>query len=244
MVFAGSLFATACDDPKPTTSTAMATAATSAANAAPQVAVSSAGPSANASAAPSPAPTFAAGNFDLDPVHSRMGFSVKHMMVSSTRGEFRKFTGTAAIHPADLAKSNVNIDIDADSIDTHEAKRDTHLRSPDFFDTKKFPKVTFKSTAIEKVANGYKVTGNLTMRDVTKLITLDVDNFSAELKDPYGNQRIGTHASGKVNRSDFGLKYNPALETGGVVVGEEVTLDFEIELIRKKEGDIKASVAK
>lgn len=253
MMFAGSLFAAACDEPKPTTTTATATAATStmpttaavASGAASALASTTASASASAAAtSTAPIATLAAGNFDIDPSHSRMGFSVKHMMVSSTRGEFRKFTGAATINPTDLAKSSVTIDIDPDSIDTHEPKRDTHLKSPDFFDTKKFPKMTFKSTSIEKVASGYKVTGNLTMRDVTKPVTLDVDNFSAESKDPYGNLRTGTHATGKLNRTDFGLKYNSVLETGGVAVGEEVTLDFEIELIRKKEGDAKAPATK
>lgn len=235
-VFAASIGVAACDEPKATTTTATASATAQTAAPALSSAAVSAAPSATATAPAAPAVVLAPGSFDLDLSHSRMGFGVKHMMVSNVRGEFRKFSGTATIDQADLAKSNVSIDIDADSIDTHDAKRDTHLRSPDFFDTKKFPKVTFKSTAIEKSSHGYKVTGNLTMRDVTKPVTLEVEPFSAESKDPYGNARTGTHAVGKINRTDFGLKYNSVLETGGVAVGEEVTLDFDIELVRKKEG--------
>ncbi len=180
--------------------------------------------------------TIAPGAFTLDASHSQLGFGVKHMMVSTTRGEFRKFSGTAFLDTSDLSKANVTLDIDADSIDTREAKRDQHLKSKDFFETDKFKKITFKSTKIEKVPTGYAITGDLTIRDVTKSVTLDFEPFTAEVKDPWGGQRTGTRGHGKIKRSDFGLKFNATLETGGAVVGDEVALDLEGEFVRTPEG--------
>ena len=130
-------------------------------------------------------------------------------------------------------RDSVNVDIDTTTIDTTDPKRDEHLRSPEFFDVKKFPKMTFKSTEVSRSGQGYKVVGNLTIKDVTKPVTLTVDSIVKETKDPWGMVRRGTHASAKIDRKEFGLNWNKALETGGVAVGDEVTLDLEIELIKK-----------
>jgi polyisoprenoid-binding protein YceI len=156
------------------------------------------------------------------------------MMVSNARGRFSKFTGSGFIDERDLSKSNVSVEIDTASVDTADAKRDEHLRADDFFNTAKFPKMTFKSTKVERAGAGLKVTGDLTIRDVTKPVVLDVEPLSPEVKDPWGNFRRGTRARAKINRTEFGLKYNAALEAGGVAVGEEVTIELDIELIKKK----------
>jgi polyisoprenoid-binding protein YceI len=225
------LAAAACEEQKSTSTTPSATASAST----PSVAASSA-PSAAASAAPAaaPTPTYDPAAFDLDTAHTRVGFSVRHMMVSTTRGDFKKYSGTVFIDEKDLAKSVVDISVDTDSIDTGDKKRDTHLRSPDFFDSKKWPSMTFKSTAVDrKPGGGYAVTGNLTIRDKTKPVTLDVEPLSPETKSPWGTVNRGTHATAKINRTDFDLKWNKALESGGMLVSEEVTIDLEIELIKK-----------
>ena len=225
----------ACDEKKDTPAAPTAAASQTAAPSATALASASAAPTATAAATADSAPQAAigAGTFDIELSHSRMGFGVKHMMVSTVRGEFKKFSGLATIDTANLAKSSVTLDIDVDSVDTHDAKRDTHLKSKDFFETSKFPKMTFKSTSIEKSGAGYKVTGDLTIRDVTKPVTLDLEPFAAESKDPMGGFRTGTHATGKINRSDFGLKYNSPLATGGVAIGDEVKFDIDVELVRK-----------
>jgi polyisoprenoid-binding protein YceI len=188
-----------------------------------------------------PAVAFAAiepGAFEIDMSHSRLGFSIKHMMVSNTRGEFRVFAGTAQIDTADLSKATVALDITADSIDTHDAKRDKHLKDKDFFETAKFKKITFKSSKIEKSAAGYNVTGDLTIRDQTKSVVLALEPFAAETKDPWGNSRTGTHGTAKIKRSDFGMTWN---DPAKIALGEEVTLDLEVELVRKKDAAAAAS---
>ncbi|MCK6544732.1 YceI family protein [Myxococcota bacterium] len=174
-----------------------------------------------------------ASQWELDASHSRIGFKVRHMMVTNTRGQFSKFTGTVNLDDKNPVKSSVELSIDVDSIDTADEKRDGHLKSPDFFDAAKFPKMTFKSTKIEKAGKGYKVTGDLTIRDVTKPVTLTVEGPAKPAKDPWGNMRSGVSATGVINRKDFGLTWNAALETGGVAVGEEVTLEIEVELMQK-----------
>lgn len=167
----------------------------------------------------------------LDTSHTNIGFSVPHLVVSSVSGRFKEASAKVVLDDADLTKSEVAIEINAASIDTSEAKRDDHLRSADFFDTKKFPKLTFKSTKIAKAGNGYKLTGNLTIRDVTKPVTLDA-TLSAPIKTPWGNQARAAKLTGKLKRGDFGLKWNKALEAGGFVVGEEVTLDITAEVTK------------
>ncbi len=166
----------------------------------------------------------------LDGSHSRVGFSVSHLVVSTVSGRFKQVSGKVALDEANLTNSQVEISIKVDSVDTDEAKRDEHLKSPDFFDAKKFPTIAFKSTKIVKAgANKYKVTGDLTIHGITKPITLDAV-MSEPIKNPWGKMVRGVKLTGKLNRVQYGLKWNKALEAGGVVVGEEVTLDIQIEL--------------
>jgi polyisoprenoid-binding protein YceI len=169
----------------------------------------------------------------LDPAHTSVQFGVRHLMVSTVRGEFGKVSGTVEGDMANAPKAVVNASVDAASIDTRNQKRDDHLRSPDFFDVAKFPTLTFKSKAIEKTGDGhYKVTGDLTMHGVTKEVVLDVDSVTPPIKDPWGNTRAGAHATAKVNRTDFGLTWNKAIEGGGVVVGDEVAITVDAEATR------------
>jgi polyisoprenoid-binding protein YceI len=167
----------------------------------------------------------------LDMSHSSVGFSVPHLVVSSVDGRFKDGSAQIALDDTDLTKSQVSVEINAASIDTGDQKRDDHLRGPDFFDVKKFPKLTFKSTKIAKSGAGYKLVGDLTIRDVTKSVTLDA-TLSAPVKTPWGNQARAAKLSGKLKRSDFGLKWNKALETGGVLVGDEVTLNVKAEVTK------------
>ena len=154
------------------------------------------------------------------------------MMVTEQKGAFDTFTGTIELDDKDLTKSTVNVTIDAASINTKSKKRDDHLRSPDFFDVAQFPKLTFTSTKVEKAKDGgYTVTGNLALHGVTKPVTLTVAPLSDGLKDPWGNIHRGTTAVAKINREDFGLKWNAAIEKGGVVVGKDVTIELQIELL-------------
>lgn len=180
--------------------------------------------------------TARAGEWEIDPTHSTAGFTVRHMMVSNVRGEFQKITGKVNVDEKDPTKSTVEVQIDPATINTRDAKRDAHLKSPDFFDVAKYPTITFKSTKIEKAGKGkFKVTGDLTLHGVTKPVTLAVDGPSAPAKNPWGQMVRGVSATGKLNRKDFGLGWNKALETGGVLVGEEVTLQIDGELNAKPE---------
>ncbi|WP_257448907.1 YceI family protein [Archangium lipolyticum] len=182
------------------------------------------------------APSLAfAAEYEIDPGHSSAQFSVKHMMVSNVRGSFAKVTGKANIDEKDITKSTVEATIDASTINTNEPKRDEHLRNADFFDTAKYPTITFKSTKVEKAGENLKVSGNLTMHGVTKPVVLDVEGFTTESKDPWGNIKRGGVATTKINRKDFGLTYNSVLETGGVAVGEEVAITIDVELNKKKD---------
>ncbi|MCK8496959.1 MULTISPECIES: YceI family protein [Myxococcus] len=180
-----------------------------------------------------PSLAFAA-TWDVDPAHSSAGFTVKHMMVSNVTGSFNIKQGAVNLDEKDITKSTVEATLDAATVNTGNAKRDEHLKAPDFFDTAKYPTITFKSTKVEKAGEGkLKVTGNLTMHGVTKPVVLDVTGPSAESKDPWGNTRTGVSATTKLNRKDFGLTYNTALETGGVAVGEEVTVNLDLSLTKK-----------
>ena len=175
-----------------------------------------------------------AGSYEIDASHSSAQFSIRHMMVSNVRGEFSKLSGTAVLDDKDPKASKIEATIDAATINTREPKRDEHLRSPDFFDTAKFPTITFKSTEVKKAGKGkYKVKGDLTMHGVTKPVVLDVASPESELKDPWGNVKRGAVATTKLNRKDFGLGWNQALEAGGVIVGEDVTVTIDLELNRK-----------
>lgn len=180
-------------------------------------------------------PVFAsASTWTIDPDHSNIGFKVRHLMVSNVKGSFDKHTGTVEINDKDITKSKVEVSIDTNSINTNVQKRDEHLRSADFFDVAKYPAMTFVSKKVATAGKDkLKVTGDLTLHGVTKEVVLDVEGPSKESKDPYGNVRRGASATTKINRKDFGLVWNKALETGGVAVGEEVTITLEIEMIKK-----------
>jgi polyisoprenoid-binding protein YceI len=180
------------------------------------------------------APLFAQGTtWQVDTAHTSAQFAVKHMMVSTVRGQFNKTTGTVTWDGKDFATASVDIAIDAASINTRETRRDDHLRSADFFDVAKFPTLTFKSTKIQAAGPGkLKMTGDLTMHGVTKQVTLDVEGPSAPLKDQNGS-RVGASATTTISRKDFGLVWNRAIEAGGVAVSDEVVITIDIELVNK-----------
>lgn len=170
----------------------------------------------------------------IDPDHSSVGFKVRHLMVSNVKGSFTSFKGTVELDEKDVTKSKVTVAIDTESIDTNVQKRDEHLRSADFFDVAKYPTMTFSAKKITQNGQGrLAITGDLTLHGVTREVTLDTDALSAESKDPWGNIRRGTTATATIDRKDFGLTWNAALETGGFAVGDEVAITLEIEMIRK-----------
>ena len=175
-----------------------------------------------------------ASTWDIDPAHSTVEFSVRHMMVTTVKGQFQKVKGTVELDEKDPTKSTVEVSIETASIDTREAKRDAHLKSPDFFDAAKFPALTFKSTKIEKAGKGkFKVTGDLAMHGVTKSVVLAVEGPSASIKDPFGRTVRGVMATGKLDRKDWGMIWNKALDSGGMVVSDEVKLDINAELAER-----------
>ena len=175
-----------------------------------------------------------AAEYEIDGGHSTVGFGVKHLAVSTVKGTFDKVAGTATWSKPDYSDAKVDVTVDAASISTREPKRDEHLKSPDFFDVAKFPKLTFKSKKVTKGKEGHlTLTGDLTMHGVTKEVSFDVAGPSPEVKDPWGNTRTGVEATAKIKRKDFGLTWNKALEAGGVVVGEEVSIDLALELTKK-----------
>jgi polyisoprenoid-binding protein YceI len=170
----------------------------------------------------------------IDPAHSAAHFSVRHLMISNVRGEFGKISGNVTLDPSDLTKSTIEVSIDTASIDTREPQRDEHLRSADFFDVANHPAITFRSTRITTTGSDrFKVTGDLTIRGVSRDATFDVEGPTSAIKDPWGNIRTGVTASTKINRKDFGLVWNALIEGGGVVVGDEVSITFDGELIQK-----------
>jgi polyisoprenoid-binding protein YceI len=172
--------------------------------------------------------------WNLDPAHSAAEFKVKHMMISNVKGKFSGLSGVLKLDETDYTHSVVEATIPVASISTGDDQRDGHLKSADFFDAEKFPVMTFKSTNIDSTGGGdYEVTGDLTIHGVTKSIILKVEDVSEPSKDPWGNHRIGLSGSARINRKDFGLTYNSVLETGGVLVGEEVTITLDIEFIRQ-----------
>lgn len=181
-----------------------------------------------------PALAFAT-TWNIDPDHSNIGFKVRHLMISNVKGNFEKLTGLVDINDKDITKSKVDVSIDTASINTNVQKRDDHLRSADFFDVAKFPTMTFVSKKVAKAGKDkLKVTGDLTLHGITKQVVLDVEGPTGESKDPWGNIRRGAVATTKINRTDFGLVWNKALETGGVAVGEEITINLEIEMTKAK----------
>src|SRR5436190_10276667 len=158
----------------------------------------------------------------IDSMHAEVGFAVKHLMISTVRGRFGAVSGTVTLDPANPTASLVDVTIDVASIDTRQEMRDNHLRSPDFFDVANYPTMHFVSKRIDgDIQRKFRVVGDLTIRDVTREVTLDATN-EGSTKDPWGNDRVGISALGKLNRNDFGLTWNQALEAGGVVVGEDV----------------------
>jgi polyisoprenoid-binding protein YceI len=174
-----------------------------------------------------------AATWTIDPDHSNLGFKVRHLMVSNVSGSFEKHSGTVDINDRDITKSRVEVSIDTSSINTHVQKRDEDLRSANFFDVAKYPTMTFVSKKVAKAGKDkLKVTGYLTLHGVTKEVVLDVEGPSKESKDPWGVIRRGATATTKINRKDFGLVWNKSLETGGVVVGDEVNITLEIEMIK------------
>jgi len=175
-----------------------------------------------------------AGTWELDPAHTSVQFKVRHMMVSNVRGDFEKVSGNVTYDEDDISRSSANITIDANSINTRVAKRDKHLKSPDFLDAEKHPLLVFRSKRVETAGEGkLTVTGDLTIRGVTREVVLDVEGPTPPVKDLQGKMRVGGTASTKINRKDFGLTWNKAIETGGVVVGDEVEITIDIELVRE-----------
>jgi polyisoprenoid-binding protein YceI len=173
-----------------------------------------------------------AGTYTLDPSHSRIGFVARHAMIAKVRGAFNEVSGTATIDGADPAASSLNVTIAAGSVDTRDANRDGHLASPDFFDVATYPTITFVATGFEVVdEETVEVTGDLTIKGVTKPVTIPFA-FGGAAVDPFGNSRIGFDGSVVVNRKDWGLTWNAALEAGGVLVSDKVTLEFEVSAIR------------
>lgn len=172
------------------------------------------------------------GTYTIDPSHSQIGFGARHAMVTKVRGLFTDFVGTGFFNAENPAESNFKVTIQAKSVNTNNADRDAHLRSNDFFDMEQFPEITFASTSFSKTdAETYSVTGDLTIKGVSKSITFDLD-FTGTAVDPWGNTRVGFEGKTTVNRKDWGINFNAALEAGGVLVGEKITLEFEISAVR------------
>jgi polyisoprenoid-binding protein YceI len=170
----------------------------------------------------------------IDPAHASAQFAVRHLMVSTVRGTLGKVAGTVNLDEADLIKSSVEASIDVTAIDTREPKRDAHLKSPDFFDVAKYPAITFKSKKVTKLGETkFQVTGDLTMHGVTKEVVLDVEGSATSFKDPTGHLKLGGIATTKLNRQNFGLQWNKALDGGGVVLGDDVAVTIDVELIRE-----------
>lgn len=183
----------------------------------------------------------ATSTWQIDPQHSSAQFAVRHLGLSTVRGAFSTLSGTMVRDDQDITNSSVEVTIDVNTVDTREPDRDKDLRSERFFDVAHFPTMTFKSKKVEQVAPGkLRVTGNLTIRGTTREVTLDVDGPTAPVKDPWGNQRLAATATTKINRQDYGVKWNAKLDNGGVVVGDEVNITLDVEMIQKtaaKAGD-------
>ena len=171
--------------------------------------------------------------WNVDPAHSVAEFKVKHMMISNVKGHFAKVTGTLTLDESDLTRSKATTSIEAASIETRDAQRDAHLKSADFLHVEKFPSLSFSSTRISLVRDGeLAVEGDLIIRGVTRKVVFNVEGPTPPTKDPWGNTRVGVSATTKINRKDYGLTWNAALETGGILVGDEVTITLEVEFIK------------
>jgi polyisoprenoid-binding protein YceI len=174
----------------------------------------------------------ATNRWDIDVGHSAIHFWVRHMVISKVHGRFARWSGAIDLDPSDLSRSSVDVTIDAASIDTQVADRDTHLRSPDFLDVANHPEITFRSRRVEKAGAGWRVTGDLSIRGVVREVTLEAE-FAGTGKDPWGNERAGFSAKASLDRRDYGLVWNAALEAGGVLVGEKVEIAIELEAVKK-----------
>jgi len=179
-------------------------------------------------------PAMAANDWKIDPAHTNADFSIKHMTVANVRGGFGKVTGSAKYDGKDFKDASVEATIDATSIDTHNTQRDEHLKSADFFDVAKYPTITFKSKSFKKTSAGFDMVGDLTMHGVTKPVTLHAEKFSAPVK-MGTDMHIGTSATAKINRKDFGVSFNKVLDNGGAMLGEDVNITIEIDLTKKAE---------
>jgi polyisoprenoid-binding protein YceI len=179
------------------------------------------------------APQTTTTTWNLDPVHSVAEFKVKHMMISNVKGQFTGITGLLTLDENDIACSRVEAKVDASTINTREAQRDGHLKSADFFDVEQFPTLSFRSTQVKRTSDDeLAVTGDLTIHGVTRQVTFQVEGPTAAGKDPWGNMRIGLSGTTKISRKDFGLTWNAALETGGILVGEDVTITLDLEFVK------------
>ncbi|HEY2460551.1 MAG TPA: YceI family protein [Candidatus Acidoferrum sp.] len=177
----------------------------------------------------------ATSNWQIDPAHSAAQFSVRHLAISTVRGSFSGVKGTVIFDDKDVSKSSVEVTIDMNTVDTREPARDKDLKTDKFFDVAQYPTMTFKSTKVEQTAPGkLKVTGDLTIRGVTKSVVLDVDGPAAPVTDPWKNQRSAATATTKINRQDFGVKWNATMDNGGVVVGDEVSITLDVEMVKAK----------
>jgi len=171
--------------------------------------------------------------WNIDPAHATAEFKVRHMMMTNVKGQFSKVTGVLTLDEEDVTKSRVEATIEASSINTGQADRDTHLKSADFLDVEKFPTLTFASTEVKRAEDGeLQVEGNLTICGVTREVTFAVEGPAAPAKDPWGNTRMGFSATTKINRKDFGLTWNAALEAGGILIGDQVTITLEVEAVK------------
>ena len=180
-------------------------------------------------------PAFAAtSTWQIDPAHTAAGFAVKHLMISTVRGQFKGITGTVTWDDQDVSKSSVDVTIDANTVDTSEPMRDKDLKSDKFFDVSKYPTITFKSKKVEIASPGkFKITGDLTIHGITKEAVLDVEGPTPPVKDPWGNTRVAASATTKVNRQDYGVKWNANMDGGGVVVGDDVNITIDLEMTKK-----------
>jgi polyisoprenoid-binding protein YceI len=184
-------------------------------------------------AATIPPQTIEASTWTIDPAHSKPSFSIRHMMISNVTGCFDKVAGTVRYDGKNLSNAYVEATIDASSIDTSNAQRDTHLKSPDFLDTAKYPTITFKSKTIAPMSDHQaKITGDLTMHGVTKEIILDLQEITPEIKDPRGKTRVGATATATLNRKDFGISFNATMDNGGAMVGDQVSVSIAVELVK------------
>lgn len=173
--------------------------------------------------------------YEIDPAHSSAQFTIRHLMISNVRGDFKSVKGTVVYDPENLAASSIEAEIDVNSLNTRDENRDAHVKSAEFFNVEKYPSITFKSTKVEREGDSeFKVTGNLTILGVSKEVVLKVEGPSEEAKDPWGNIRVGASATTKIKRSEFGLTWNAALETGGVMLGDDVKLELDVELVKQK----------